>query len=464
MLASLIDHPEARRRSTPIKVATGGAPPAPALLERLERLDIEVTHLYGLTETYGPAVICDWRAEWDELPAEQRARRKAQQGVANLASRAVRLVDTDGAEVPADGRSEGEVVLRGNVVMLGYYKDPEATAAASVEGPGGRRFRTGDIGVLHPDGYLELRDRLKDVIISGGENIASIEVEQALASHDAVAECAVVAGPDDRWGEAPIAFVVLRSGHQVEEHELIDHARLRLARFKAPKRIVFGELPKTSTGKIQKFLLRDQLRAEEIRHSVGATLSGSDHPSSDIVASTMSAGVTCPAAMISRPEVDSALVRAVSLEQLTDRLGFGDRQEGIAVRCRGEGIRRRIAQDDERKVTESSDCGDLFAALGSRSRRAGRERLVQPFECVGGQQRSNTFEVVGAHAVHQHQADHGARWQRTSARRGRRPIRRPRRTGRVRRSRRGSRQGRPRRSAAGPASSASAGSAMPTGS
>ena len=259
VLTGLIDHPDAHRVASPIRVATGGAPPAPALLERLQRLDIDVTHLYGLTETYGPAVICDWRAEWDQLPAEQRARRKAQQGVANLASRAVRLVDSDGAEVPADGQTEGEVVLRGNVVMLGYFKDPDATAAASVEGPGGAWFRTGDVGVLHPDGYLELRDRVKDVIISGGENIASIEVEQALASHEAVAECAVVAAPDDRWGEVPVAFVVLRSGHEASEQELIEHVRSRLARFKAPKRIVFGELPKTSTGKIQKFLLRDQL-------------------------------------------------------------------------------------------------------------------------------------------------------------------------------------------------------------
>jgi fatty-acyl-CoA synthase len=265
VLASLLEHPEAHRVPAPIKVATGGAPPSPALLERLEQLGIDVTHLYGLTETYGPAVICDWRAEWDELPADQRARRKAQQGVANLASRSVRLVDAEGAELPADGRTQGEVVLRGNVVMLGYYKDPEATAAASVQGPGGAWFRTGDIGVLHPDGYLELRDRAKDVIISGGENIASIEVEQALASHPAVAECAVVAAADERWGEVPVAFVVLRSGHAATEEQLIEHVRGRLARFKAPKRIVLADLPKTSTGKIQKFVLRDRLRVDDLR-------------------------------------------------------------------------------------------------------------------------------------------------------------------------------------------------------
>jgi fatty-acyl-CoA synthase len=263
LLTTLIEHPAAHPAATPITIATGGAPPAPALIERLERLGMDVTHLYGLTETYGPAVICDWRPEWDELPADARAVRKAQQGVANLASRTVRVVDERGADVPSDGVTTGEVVLRGNVVMLGYYKDPEATAAASVDGPGGAWFRTGDIGVLHPDGYLELRDRSKDVIISGGENIASIEVEQALATHEAVAECAVVAAPDDTWGEVPVAFVVLRNGMSATEQELIDHVKHRIARFKAPKRIVFDALPKTATGKIRKFVLRDRLIGDE---------------------------------------------------------------------------------------------------------------------------------------------------------------------------------------------------------
>jgi fatty-acyl-CoA synthase len=267
VLTSLIEHPDARPAAATIRVATGGAPPSPTLIERLASLNIAVTHLYGLTETYGPAVICDWRPEWDQLPPAARARRTALQGVANLVSRNVRVVDADGADLPADGESQGEVVLRGNVVMLGYYRDAEATAAASSAGPGGAWFRTGDIGVLHPDGYLELRDRSKDVIISGGENIASIEVEQALVTHEAVAECAVVAAPDDRWGEVPVAFVVLRTGYDVSEHELIAHVKARLARFKAPKRIVFGDLPKTSTGKIQKFVLRDELRR---RHAEGA--------------------------------------------------------------------------------------------------------------------------------------------------------------------------------------------------
>ena len=274
VLTSLLAHPDAARLDRPVRVATGGAPPTPALLERLERLNIEVTHLYGLTETYGPAVICDWRAEWDELPPDERARRKAYQGVVNVAGGRLRVVDATGHDVPRDGETLGEVVLRGNVVMHGYYRDPEATAAASIDGPGGAWFRTGDIGVLHPDGYLELRDRAKDVIISGGENIASIEVEAALASHPAVLECAVVAAPDEHWGEVPVAFAVLRDGAAVEEHELIEHVKQRLARFKAPKRVVFGPLPKTSTGKIQKFVLRQRLRGEPVGPDTADVSSG----------------------------------------------------------------------------------------------------------------------------------------------------------------------------------------------
>jgi fatty-acyl-CoA synthase len=259
VLSDLIEHPDADRVEHSVKVATGGAPPAPALLIRLADMNIDVTHLYGLTETYGPSVICDWHREWEDLPPESRARRKARQGVSNLVSRNVRVIDAAGNDLPADGNSQGEVVLRGNVVMLGYYKDPDATAAASSPGPGGLWFRTGDIGVLHPDGYLELRDRSKDVIISGGENIASIEVEQALASHPAVVECAVFAAPDDRWGEVPVAVVVVRLGQVVGEQELIDYVKARLAHFKAPKQIFFGHLPKTATGKVQKFVLRERL-------------------------------------------------------------------------------------------------------------------------------------------------------------------------------------------------------------
>jgi fatty-acyl-CoA synthase len=239
----------------PVRVFTGGAPPSPTLLARMAELNLHVTHLYGLTETYGPAVICDWQDEWGSLAVDEQARLKARQGVTNVAGLPVRVVDEHGADVPRDGSSLGEVVLRGNNVMIGYYKDAEATRKASVDG----WFRTGDVGVMHTNGYIELRDRSKDVIISGGENIASIEVEQALASHPSVLECAVVAAPDAQWGEVPVAFVTVKDGDTVTESELIDHVRARLARFKAPKRVVFGALPKTGTGKIQKYVLRDDL-------------------------------------------------------------------------------------------------------------------------------------------------------------------------------------------------------------
>jgi len=239
-----------------VRVATGGAPPSPALLARMAELDLDVTHLYGLTETYGPAAICDWKPQWDDLDTAEQARLKSRQGVANLVSLPLRVLDKAGADVPADGEQVGEVVLRGNNVMLGYYRDEEATAAADADG----WFRTGDMAVVHPDGYVELKDRSKDVIISGGENIASIEVEQALDSHPAVLESAVVAAPDERWGETVAAFVVLRPGATATEQELVEHVRSRIARFKAPKQVHFGELPKTGTGKIQKFVLRERLQ------------------------------------------------------------------------------------------------------------------------------------------------------------------------------------------------------------
>jgi fatty-acyl-CoA synthase len=238
-----------------VNVATGGAPPSPSLLARMAGLNIEMTHLYGLTETYGPAAICDWRPEWDALDEEQRARLKARQGVANLVALPLRVADDKGVDVPADGSAVGEVLLRGNNVMLGYYRDDEATRKATLDG----WFRTGDVGVMHPDGYVELRDRSKDVIISGGENIASIEVEQAVASHPAVLECAVVAGPDEKWGEVPVAFVQRRPGAQVTAEEVVDHVKAKIARYKAPRAVHFGDLPKTGTGKIQKFVLRDRL-------------------------------------------------------------------------------------------------------------------------------------------------------------------------------------------------------------
>jgi fatty-acyl-CoA synthase len=255
VLSMLAYAPEAAPLSgPPVRVATGGAPPSPAILRRMGELGFEVTHLYGLTETFGPVMICDWRPEWNDLDAGEQARLKARQGVGNMISCRARVVGPGGVDVPADGESVGEIALRGNNVMLGYLDDPEATAAAVPDG----WFRTGDLGVLHPDGYVELRDRSKDVIISGGENIASVEVEQAIAEHPAVLEAAVVAAPDERWGEVPVAYVTLQGGASATEAEIIDHVKGRLARFKAPKRVIFGELPKTSTGKIQKYVLRDE--------------------------------------------------------------------------------------------------------------------------------------------------------------------------------------------------------------
>ncbi|HLW13311.1 MAG TPA: AMP-binding protein [Casimicrobiaceae bacterium] len=240
----------------PVRIATGGAPPTPALLERLAALGLDITHLYGLTETYGPAGICEWRSEWNGLRVEQQARLKARQGVANAIGETIRVVDAEGRDVPADATTMGEIAIRGNNVMLGYYKDDAATHKACPDG----WFRTGDLGVCHCDGYVELRDRAKDIIISGGENISSVEIEQALNQHEAVLEVAVVAAPDEKWGEVPVAFVTLKDGASTSGDALIDHVRTRLARFKVPKRVVFGPLPKTSTGKVQKTALRERLR------------------------------------------------------------------------------------------------------------------------------------------------------------------------------------------------------------
>ncbi len=261
VLTALAHHPDAAPAPARVRVATGGAPPSPTLLARLAELDIEVTHLYGLTETYGPSVICEWRSEWNLLPADEQARLKARQGVGTLVTTGLSVVDADGHDVAHDGRTQGEVVIRGENVMLGYFRDPEATTRATLRRPDGPWFRTGDLAVVHPDHYIELRDRAKDVIISGGENIASIEVEQALVSHPAVLECAVVAAPDDTWGEVPAAFVVLRPGAEASTDELIEHVKSRIARFKAPRTVTFGELPRTATGKIQKFVLREKLWA-----------------------------------------------------------------------------------------------------------------------------------------------------------------------------------------------------------
>ncbi|MEV1294834.1 AMP-binding protein [Pseudonocardia sp. NPDC049635] len=265
VLSMIAYAPEAAPVRTPVRVATGGAPPSPAILRRMAELGFDVTHLYGLTETFGPAMICDWRPEWNDLDGDRQARLKARQGVGNLISQAVRVITDDGADAPADGTTTGQIALRGNNVMLGYLYDEQATRDAAPDG----WFRTGDIGVMHPDGYVELRDRSKDVIISGGENIASVEVEQAIADHPAVLEVAVIAIPDGRWGEVPAAYVTLQDGASATEQEIVEHVRARLARFKAPKRVTFTELPKTSTGKIQKFVLRDAAWAGH-EHRIGS--------------------------------------------------------------------------------------------------------------------------------------------------------------------------------------------------
>jgi fatty-acyl-CoA synthase len=220
----------------------------------MEELGVAVTHLYGLTETYGPHVYCEPQPGWQGQGLEARARLLARQGVPYHVATHLRVVDEQMRDVPADGSTMGEVVMRGNNVMAGYFRDPEATATAFRGG----WFHSGDLGVVHPDGYIELRDRKKDIIISGGENISTIEVEHTLAKHPAVLECAVVAIPHERWGEVPKAFVALRAGQRASEAELIAFCREHLAHFKCPKAVAFCELPKTSTGKIQKFRLREQ--------------------------------------------------------------------------------------------------------------------------------------------------------------------------------------------------------------
>jgi fatty-acyl-CoA synthase len=255
VLLMIAEHPAAQgvRWDPPVRIATGGAPPSPTLLARMEQLGARVTHLYGLTETYGPHVFCEMQQAWEGLDVESKARVLSRQGVPMHVATHLRVVDEQMRDVPADAATMGEVVMRGNNVMKGYYADPEATAKAFEGG----WFHSGDIGVMHPDGYIELRDRKKDIIISGGENISTIEVEHTLVKHPAVLECAVVSMPDEKWGEVPKAYVALRPEQQVSEAELSAFCRERLAHFKCPKSIEFIELPKTSTGKIQKFKLRE---------------------------------------------------------------------------------------------------------------------------------------------------------------------------------------------------------------
>ncbi len=256
----LINAPESLRQgiSHPVAGLIAGAAPPAAIIEGCERIGIDITHVYGLTEVYGPAAVCAKQGDWAGLPIGERATLNARQGVAYPMQEAIAVLDPDTlAPVPADGQTMGEIFFRGNLVMKGYLKNPQATADAFAGG----WFHTGDLAVRHPDGYIKIRDRSKDVIISGGENISSIEVEDVLYRHPAVLVAAVVAKPDAKWGEVPCAFVEVRDTASVTAADILTHCRAHLARFKVPKQVVFGPLPKTSTGKIQKFVLREQMRS-----------------------------------------------------------------------------------------------------------------------------------------------------------------------------------------------------------
>jgi fatty-acyl-CoA synthase len=260
VMSTLINAADADKREFPqtVTFSTAAAPPPESVLAGMADAGFAVTHLYGLTETYGPAVVNEWRAEWDGLDRAGQAGRKARQGVRYSALEDLTVMDPKTMEkTPPDGETIGEVMFRGNIVMKGYLKN----RAASDEAFAGGWFHSGDLGVMHADGYIQLKDRSKDIIISGGENISSIEVEEALYKHPAVAACGVVGRPDEKWGETPVAYVELKPGKTATEKELIAHCRSLLARFKCPKAILFTEIPKTSTGKIQKFRLREMARA-----------------------------------------------------------------------------------------------------------------------------------------------------------------------------------------------------------
>lgn len=260
VMSILLNAPAGEKRPLPhvVQFFTAAAPPPEAVLAGMQEAGFNVTHLYGLTETYGPAVINDWHAAWSALPPVERATKKARQGVRYLALEALDIIDPETMQpVPADGETMGEAMFRGNVVMKGYLKNKSATEATLAGG----WFHSGDLGVKHPDGYIQLKDRSKDIIISGGENISSIEVEDALYKHSGVQAAAVVARPDEKWGETPCAFVEMKPGQSASSEEIIAWCRQHLASYKCPRHVVFGELPKTSTGKIQKFKLREMAKA-----------------------------------------------------------------------------------------------------------------------------------------------------------------------------------------------------------
>jgi fatty-acyl-CoA synthase len=260
VMSTLLNAPAHEKKPLPhvVQFATAAAPPPEAVLAEMKGAGFNVTHLYGLTETYGPAAINDWHSEWDTLASSEQAARKARQGVAYPVLDALDVIDPETMRsVPRDGETLGEVMFRGNVVMKGYLKNKNASDAAFAGG----WFHSGDLGVIHPDGYIQLKDRSKDIIISGGENISSIEVEDALYKHPAVQVVAVVAKPDDKWGETPCAFVELKPGTNATSEELIAWCRQNLAAYKCPRHVVFAEIPKTSTGKLQKFKLREMVKA-----------------------------------------------------------------------------------------------------------------------------------------------------------------------------------------------------------
>jgi fatty-acyl-CoA synthase len=261
VMSTILNAPESEKRklAQTVQFLTAAAPPPEAVLGAMAEQGFNVTHLYGLTETYGPATVNDWKAEWDALDGPVRAKKKARQGVRYHALEDLTVMDPETMlRVPADGETMGEVMFRGNIVMKGYLKNPKATADAFAGG----WFHSGDLGVMHADGYIQLKDRSKDIIISGGENISSIEVEDCLYKHPAIQAAAVVAKPDEKWGETPCAFVELKPGKMASAEDILEWCRQGLAKFKVPKHVVFVELPKTSTGKIQKFKLRD--RAKEV--------------------------------------------------------------------------------------------------------------------------------------------------------------------------------------------------------
>jgi fatty-acyl-CoA synthase len=245
--------PEAHVLERGLTVTTAGAAPSPTMIAEMDALGARVIHVYGLTEVYGPYSVCEWQPEWHDLDPAERARKLSRQGVGMITAERMRVVDAEMNDVPADGTTMGEIVMRGNDVMTGYFRDDAATEQAFAGG----WFHSGDLGVMHPDGYIELLDRAKDIVISGGENISTVEVEQALLSHPAVTDAAVIGVPDDRWGERPKAFVVTGSATGVTETELIEHVRSMIAHYKAPDTIEFvSALPRTSTGKVQKYELR----------------------------------------------------------------------------------------------------------------------------------------------------------------------------------------------------------------